>query len=165
MTRFVTLTLLLIAPLGLVYPAMAQSNRSHEHHAEKTELTLNKGKKWQTDAPLREGMANIKQEFAKHLSDIQANKVSDVIYLQLADASNSEINKIFQNCKLPKDADAQLHTVLVGMLAGVGQMKSGQDNGAKHEGALQVVKGLEQYAAHFDHPDWQKLTKSSSSRP
>ena len=62
---FVALTVLSLAAAG---PALAAAD-AHEHHHGTTpaSLQLNAGKKWQTDAPLRAAMGQIRQSMAAAL--------------------------------------------------------------------------------------------------
>lgn len=50
---------------------------------------------------------------------IHANQVSGADYSQLADNMNTPFAHIVANCKLPAEADAQLHIVLANMMQGV----------------------------------------------
>ena len=69
---FVALTVLSLAAAG---PALAAAD-AHEHHHGMTpaSLQLNAGKKWQTDAPLRAAMGQIRRSMAAALHAIHANK-------------------------------------------------------------------------------------------
>ena len=129
------------AALALSGPVLA-ADEHHHHGTEGAKLVLNQGKKWQTDAPLRQGMSNIRAAVASGTKP-QA----------LAGRVNAEVAYIVQNCKLPEDADAQLHRVIAELLAGADEMKGGH----AHEGAERVVKALNQYGRFFDHPGWRKL--------
>jgi hypothetical protein len=136
----VSAAIALASALALGGPVIA----AEEHHHEGTvgaKLVLNQGKKWQTDAPLRTGMANIRTALA-----------SGGKYAALAERVNAEVAYIVQNCKLPEDADAQLHLVIAELLAGADEMKGEH----AREGAERVVKALNAYGRFFDHPGWRK---------
>jgi hypothetical protein len=131
----------LTAALALGGAAFAAEEHDHQGAAE-AKLVLNHGKKWQTDAPLRKGMENIRAAMAgkaKHAAK--------------AERVNAEVAYIVQNCKLPKDADAQLHLVIAELMAGAEEMKGDH----ARDGAGRVVKALNQYGRFFDHPGWRKL--------
>ena len=66
----------------------------HDHGAAPARLELNNGKKWETDAPLRQGMENIRgaMEAARH--GIHDKKYSAAQYGALAKKVNGEVNGI-----------------------------------------------------------------------
>ena len=80
---------------------------SHDHAASEAKLVLNQGQKWPTDAPLRQGMENIRSAVAKGMKDEA-----------LAKAVETEVAGIVQNCKLEPEADEQLHIVIAELMAG-----------------------------------------------
>jgi hypothetical protein len=108
---------------------------SHEHAAGEARLVLNQGKKWQTDAPLRQGMENIRSAVAKGLQNEA-----------LAKTVETEVAGIVQNCKLEPAADEQLHIVIADLLAG-----------AEAKDAGRVKQALNAYGEHFDHAGWKRL--------
>ena len=136
--------------------ALAASGQGHDGHtAGAMELKLDHGKKWQTDAALQKGMAEIRRTVATSLDKIHHGKASAADYVALADAVERQVDYITQNCKLPADADAELHVVIGEMLEGIETMRKGPD---RTEGALKLVTALDGYGDYFDHPGWQKLT-------
>jgi hypothetical protein len=133
--------------------AAAGESHEHGHAAGEAKLVLDHGKKWQTDAPLRQGMGNIRAVVARDVKAIHADKATPKQYQALADKVKGEVAYIVQNCKLPEDADAQLHLVIAELLAGAEAMKGEHPR----EGAEQVAKALNQYGQFFSHPGWKKL--------
>jgi hypothetical protein len=129
------------AALALGGAAFA-AEEHHHHGAAEAKLVLDHGKKWQTDAPLRKGMENIR-----------AAMVAKGKYAAKAERVNAEVAYIVQNCKLPEDADAQLHLVIAELMAGADEMKGEH----AREGAGRVTKALNDYGKFFDHPGWRKL--------
>jgi hypothetical protein len=133
---------------------------AHEHaHAQAGShaaegLTLNKGKKWPTDAPLRAGMTTIRNELQTAMKPIHENTYSADQYSALAGKIEAQIGSIVANCKLAPEADAQLHVVLSQITAGTDLMKK---SGSGLAGATKTFQGLESYAQYFDHPDWKPL--------
>ena len=117
-------------------PAFAAGGAdSHDHAAGEAKLVLNQGKKWETDAPLRQGMENIRSAVAKGMnSDALAKKVE------------AEVAGIVQNCKLEPAADEQLHIVIADLLAA-----------AEARDAGRVKQALNAYGEHFDHAGWKRL--------
>ena len=122
--------------------AAAGESHEHGHGAAEAKLVLNHGKKWQTDAPLRKGMENIRAVLATRQKPEA-----------MAELVNAEVAYIVQNCKLPEDADAQLHLIIAELLAGAEAMKGEH----AREGAERVTKALDEYGRFFDHPGWRKL--------
>ena len=122
--------------LAFAAPAFAAGEvHSHDHAAGEAKLVLNNGKKWQTDAPLRQGMENIRAVVAKGAKDEA-----------LAKAVETEVAGIVQNCKLEPEADEQLHIVIAELMAG-----------AEAKDAERVAKALNAYGEHFDHAGWKRL--------
>lgn len=139
-------------------PALAAGEaHGHGHGAEQAKLTLNHGKKWQTDAPLRQGMDNIRAALAGDLKTIHANKASAKQYETLAAKVEGEVAYVVQNCKLEPEADAQLHLVIAEVLGGAGAMQGKEQGVTPRDGAVRVVKALNEYGKYFDHPGWRKL--------
>lgn len=137
----------------------AQHHDGHEHHADAPmQLALRAdGTKWPTDAPLRRGMEQIRQRIGAVLVGIHAGKLTAAQYGKLAEEVRGEINAVIANCKLDPQADAQLHIVVGEMLAGADKMTRKSASG-RQRGAIAVVKALEDYAAHFEHPGWRPLS-------
>ena len=137
----------------------AESPHSHASSpaGEKLELKLNQGKKWETDKPLREGMQNIKKLLESDMTAIHEEKLSEASYSTLSQKITVELNKIFKNCKLKAAADAMLHLILAQVMKGAAQMKSEQQSSGRLDGAVTVMKALDQYAQFFDHPGWKPI--------
>jgi hypothetical protein len=143
--------------LGLAFsgPALAAGEHGHGGHgAAAVELTLKNGQKWPTDEPLRKGMSAMRTVMAASLERIHANQFTPTDYVALASRLQEQVDYVTANCKLPKDADAQLHIVLAEVLEGIDAMKAGK-NGSK--GAERTVGALEAYGRHFDDPSWRPL--------
>ena len=67
---------------------------------------------------------------------------------QVTFSEQEQVDFVVANCKLPEEADAQLHVVLAEILEGVDTMRAGAD---RLGGARRVVRALEAYGRHFDH--------------
>lgn len=143
--------------LGLAVTGLAAAEKAahkHDHGVASAKPTLNEGRKWPTDEPLRNGMENIRNTMDAALHDIHEGKLSAAKYGGLAKKVNGEIGHIVANCKLEPKADSQLHLVLADILDGVEAM----EGKAKREaGAVKVVGALEKYGIYFDHPNWQPI--------
>jgi hypothetical protein len=131
----------------------AEPTHSHAHGESEATLTLDHGQKWQTDAPLRQGMGNMRAAMSKALPAIHGNKLDRAGYDALAGKLEGEMAYVVTNCKLDPQADAQLHIVLAQIGGGIEQMKAAQGE----NGAVAVVTALNAYGEHFDHPGWKPL--------
>lgn len=149
------------AALGLTNGSVgAQHEHEHGHDhdtatAAITNLKLDGGEKWPTDASLRKGMAEIHAAFEADHPAIHAGRQTDAQYDALAARIEAQVNDIVANCKLPPAADANLHYVIADLLQGVGLMR-GQDAGrTRHDGATLVHGALRAYGQYFDDPHWK----------
>ncbi len=147
--------LILATTLALSVAPVCAADKAHEHDAHGTAtLKLNNGQKWKTDAPLRQGMTNIKAAMQPHLHAIHENKLKAASYQALAKRTNTQIAFMVESCKLAPEADAQLHLIIAELGAAVEAM-SGKDKAqSRQNGALQLVHALESYGEFFDHPGW-----------
>lgn len=139
------------------FPLLAGEKYAHNDHGSSA-LQLDSGKKWETDAPLRKGMAGIRDAMASRLGEIHAGKLKKTQYAELSEEISAHTNSIFKNCKLSPKADAQLHLVLSQILGGNQQMKSAESIHDRRAGAIKIFDALQLYPKYFDHPDWKPLT-------
>ncbi|QDX80124.1 hypothetical protein B9N43_01940 [Denitratisoma sp. DHT3] len=156
------LGLLAAVGLSLGGALAAEHHHGHDHHAAAPARPTLKadGTKWTTDAPLRNGMEQIRTRMGAALADIHGGRLTAAQYRKLSGDVRGEVNTIIASCKLDPQADAQLHTVIGEMLAGAEKMTE-KSKAGRQRGAVAVVKGLEDYAAYFEHPGWQPLTAES----
>lgn len=155
--RLPALAGIMIALVANSYAAAEISGHQHAPGTSPSQLQLNAGKKWATDAPLRQGMANIRGAVAGALPAIHGNQLSAAQYRKLAEKINGEVGAIVTHCKLEAQADAQLHLIIAELLHGAETMRVGPKNAKRQSGALQVLDALKKYAAYFDHPGWQPI--------
>jgi hypothetical protein len=145
--------LVLGVALGLSGPASAATG--HEGHgAAGVEMKLDNGRKWQTDAPLRQGMGEIRVAIAAALPRIHEGRFAAADYVALGERVQQQLDYVVANCKLPEEADLQLHIALAKILEGIGALK---EPSGQVEGVLAIVAALAAYGEHFDHPGWQPL--------
>ncbi|HEU5283191.1 MAG TPA: hypothetical protein VFU53_05235 [Burkholderiales bacterium] len=152
--RWLALWLVLLglaSPLATM-PAAAQ----HQHDAGAHALKLDNGKRWETDAPLRQGMTAIRDALSAHHPAIHANQETAGRYKSLAGTIDGQIAYIVQNCKLAPEADGQLHIILADIIAGADLMK-GADRAKRREGAVMIVDAFEKYPQYFEHPGWRAI--------
>jgi hypothetical protein len=102
LTAALAATTLAATPTNLAaVPALAQS-RSHDAAAP-TKLSLNQGRKWATDAPLRHGMSRIRALFDPQLAAAHAGRVSPAQYTTLAGQVETEVGSIVAVAKAVND--------------------------------------------------------------
>lgn len=138
---------------GSVGAGLAAEPHDHGQSAD-VQLKLDNGKKWQTDDALRRGMGEIRQAMAASLKPIHENKFSPVKYDALVADVQKQVDYVVGNCKLPEEADAQLHIVLEQILDGINEMKAPAQ---KQQGAVKIVKALDSYGKYFDHAGWKPI--------
>ncbi len=138
--------------------AQHEHQPGHEHEASSAavaSLTLDGDRKWPTDASLRSGMAAIHAAFEADHPAIHAGTETNEQYMALAAKIESQVNTIVANCKLPPEADANLHYVIADLLQGVSLMRGEDPERSRHDGAARVHGALRAYPQYFDDPDWQ----------
>lgn len=139
-------------------PDVAAQDHKHEHGPTATtaKLQLNAGKKWETDAPLREAMNAIRQELAASLHGVHENRLSNKEYSILAQKIERGVSDIVAKCKLEPKADAQLHLIVAELLASADAMQ-GKSKATPGAGALQAVRAVNEYGKYFKHSGWKPL--------
>lgn len=151
--------ILLTAMLGLA--AASQAATQHEDHAAHGQgavtLQLNAGKKWETDAPLRQSMEKIRQTMEAALHDIHENRLAAAGYGKLAQQVEHEVGAIVSNCKLEPKADAQLHLIVADLLAGAEQMAGKVKKTKRQSGTVKVIGALDNYAKYFDDASFRPI--------
>jgi hypothetical protein len=130
-------------------PVQAQS---HSHDASASALSLDHGRKWATDAPLRDGMGRIRALVEPQLAAAHAGKLSQAQYTALAGQVETAVGGIVANCKLEPKADAVLHIVIAEIGAGTDVMAGKVAKQRPAQGLVQVAKAINDYGAHFDDP-------------
>lgn len=148
----ITLAALSLTPTWAVETA-------HDHHKSEqtTTLHLNAGKKWDTDAPLRKSMAEIRQLMAKDLQAIHNNKLPAKDYKKLAARIEAAVATIIKQCKLPQAADEQLHLIVAELLAAAEQMAGKAHTGEARDGAIKVLGTLSNYERYFNDTSFKAL--------
>jgi len=147
---------LLFCAFSLTSLHAAGPAQHHDHdHAPKA-LTLDHGKKWASDAPLRQRMNNLRKLFAEAAPAMHKGSLSAAGYKALGEKTEAEVAGIVAECKLAPQADAMLHLVIAELLAG-SDLMTGKAGGQPAAGAKRAVTALNQYGRHFEHPGWQPL--------
>jgi hypothetical protein len=144
----------LAAPMAMAEPEHGHGNghgHSHDHaQAAVGQLKLDDGGKWATDAPLRAGMAAILSAFDADHAAIHSGTATNAQYEALAGRIEAQVNSIVANCRLPAEADANLHYVIADLSQGVSLMRGGDPARTRHDGAALVHGALRAYEEFFD---------------
>ena len=125
---------------------------AHQHGHQAADLQLDHGQRWQTDAPLREGMERIRAAVAAAADHTNAtgglNASSGKV---LADEIDAGIAYMVTHCRLAPQADANLH-ILIGQMAEAATLAREPN---ESPGALaQMRAALDTYSHYFAHPGW-----------
>ncbi len=152
----ILLSLGIALPLALSsVPALAQT---HDHgHAASAALTLDHGRKWDTDAPLRQAMGNLARAVSQNLPAAHAGTLTDAQYDALGAQANREFAYIVENCKLTPQADAVLHVILGDMVNGAEAIGGKQADQPRSGGVVRLAQALNRYGEYFNHPGWQDI--------
>jgi hypothetical protein len=140
---------MLLAAAAVLFAAAAVAAENafwHRHAAAEPSLVLDQGRRWPTDPPLRQGMENIRAALSKGMN-----------YEALAIEVRGEVAAIVQNCRLEPAADAQLHVLLIQLLAGAEAMEGKVQGESSRAGADRIARALNAYGRHFDHAGWRDL--------
>ena len=142
---------------ALSAPALAQT-ATHDHGAAAPhKLTLNQGRKWTTDEPLRAGMGRIRGLVEPQLGAAHAGKLTSAQYRELATQVETEVGGIVANCKLEPKADAMLHLVIADIGAGTDAMAGKDAQTRPALGLVKVAQAVNQYGSHYDHPGFKPI--------
>ena len=153
------------AGAGAEQPAATGHQAEHHAHGDAaaplvSRLELDKnGQRWPTDASLRAGMADIRAAFDADHPAIHAGRQTDAQYDALAGRIEGHVNTIVAQCKLPPEADAQLHYVVGDLLQGVSLMRGSDPSRTRHDGAHRVHVALNAYGRYFDDPAWAEAAQ------
>ena len=135
----------LAAGLGIASPAVVAQHQ--DHHPATAEAPA---QRFATDAILRENMRGIRKsvDALAHYEHGHAGPEQAAI---LAGNIEDHVNDIIANCKLPPDADAALHAVIVPLMRNAGALKA---NPAKPGPVVAMRESLAQYRRQFDDPEF-----------
>lgn len=138
--------------------AHAQDQHAHDVHGGEalvSQLQLNEGRQWPTDATLRESMARIRKTFDAEHPAIHAGRETDAGYTKLATQLEKQVNAMVASCHLAPDVDAQFHYIVADLLQGASWMRGADGARTRHEGAALVHGALTAYGKYFDDPSWR----------
>lgn len=133
----------------VVGTANAASNE-HAHHAQQAAAPAASGQ-WATDEGLREGMTRLRNAVDKALPQDAAKPLSAKTAIQLQKDVDAAVSYMIANCKLPGEADAALHGLLIDLLKGAEALS---EEAEREQGAEQIVATLKRYPEVFAAPHW-----------
>ena len=147
-----------VAALALGADRFAFAEDEHHHHAagEPKKLSLDHGKKWATDEPLRANMTAIRAALSEKKAAIHHGTLAPDDYKALGTTIEAKVATIVAECKLAPAADANLHVVVAELLAAADTMQ-GKSSTTPAAGASQAVQAVNRYGKYFDHPGWKAL--------
>lgn len=147
-----------VTAAALNVPAVAAQTAAHDHAATTPhKLTLNHGRKWATDEPLRAGMGRIRSLVEPQLGAAHAGKLTPAQFRELAVQVQAEVGGIVANCKLEPEADAMLHLLIADLSAAADTMSGKNAKVRPALGLVNVAEAINQYGSHFDHPDFTPI--------
>ena len=146
-----------LAMLSVGAAAAEDPHQEHQGERGRPALTLDDGRKWSTDAPLRHGMEEIRALIAARHATARTGKPLPGGDAEVGARIDAQIGSIVQHCKLPPRADAALHVVLGEIMAGSRALQDKEPATSPDAGAAKVESALVAYATHFDHPGWKPV--------
>lgn len=137
---------------GLGLLAVAQSPVAQEHagHAKPAAAAPLPAQRWKADADLQEGMRKIRQA-VEELHGHELGQMDRAGALARVASIRDAGTFIFTHCKLPPDADASLHGILVPLLGAAQRL--GDDPQAIAAVAT-MRDAMADYPRYFDDPGW-----------
>lgn len=146
---------LLLALGGMTIAHAQEQSHEHERHADpdgdRLDLTRPDSGKWASDESLRQGMSGLRAAFEPHHAAYREGDFDSEQAEELAATVEDKVNFMFANCRLPADADAELHKLLA---AALGAARSLRESDDLHAGLHQLHRVLKTYPEFFDHPGW-----------
>ncbi|QJR16255.1 hypothetical protein [Usitatibacter palustris] len=134
----------------------SHESRSQEAHSTSGVITLDRGRKWATDEPLRRHMDTIRAVLDGKRGAIRAGALDAEARRRLGAAIEKEVAGIVADCKLSPAADGNLHIVIADLVAAANILQD-PAKGNSVRGAEQAIRAANLYGAYFDHPGWKRL--------
>ncbi|WP_068803602.1 hypothetical protein [Thauera phenolivorans] len=153
------LTAVALAFTAVAGPGLA-AGESHEHDSHAPALKLDAaGHKWQTDAPLREGMQKIRASVERELPAVHAGTLAPAASEALGGAVEAQVAYIVANCKLTPQADEVLHGIIAELGEAADLLAGKTAVTDRSAGAARLVSALDDYGRYFDHPGWTPIER------
>lgn len=138
----------LVVGLGVfaVPPAAAQH---HDRHPVSNQTTKTPVQRFATDAVLRENMRGIRKS-VDALAHSEHGHLDPQQVALLARNIEGHVNDVVGNCKLPPDADAALHAVIVPLMRNAAALKA---DPARSGPITAMRSALDEYRRRFEDPE------------
>lgn len=138
----------LVCAIAAPSHAMA-APQDHAHHAALPPAAA-PAQRWATDAPLRQGMADIRAAVAA-LQHYEHGHLGAQQAVTLATQVEGHVAYLVANCKLEPQADAALHGIIAQLMQGSSALKANP----KDMAAIATMRqALQDYPRQFDDPGW-----------
>jgi len=147
--------IILFSASASVFAEKLSQQHSHQHDSATQSLSLNNAAKWQIDQSLHLGMTKIQNVLSANLDAIHNNTLPAQQYVVLAKQVDQQLNYLFAHCKLPAEADAQLHILLAKIMRGSALMKNSE---SQKQGAVVIIQTLDDYPIYFNDASWQAFS-------
>lgn len=149
--KFVPIAAAVAVAVLLVLVGREHFHESHSHdHEGAAELSLNEGRKWETDEPLRTGMLRI-HALMRPTVGAPAQGMDAGRAKAIASGVRREVAYLIDNCKLAPKADAVLHVLIADLQEGAEALEK---EVSSSRGIALIGRALERYPEYFEHPDW-----------
>jgi hypothetical protein len=152
----VALVLAVLAAAGWFHFHGAHATHHHDAHGTSA-LSLNEGRRWETDLPLRTGMQRIRDAVEPVLQARATGPITRDAAKTLAASIQENVNYLIENCKLAPQADATLHVLITELLTAAALLA---ENPGSLDAVSQLRDALKKYPEYFDHPGWKPLAAS-----
>lgn len=140
MKAFIAFTLLAIAGVAGM-PAWAEDRAGPPATQEDAAAA-----RYPTDAPLREGIRNIRAA-VEGLGEYEAGRTGPTEAVRLAGEIEENVRFIIGRCKLPPEADAALHAIIVPLMQNAGTLKN---DPTRRDAITAMRAALREYERQFD---------------
>ena len=156
MTRISAVLGIAFVTLGIAVPVLAMPHSDSSHAAHEARLAFDQGRKWATDEPLRRHMGEIRAALSQRSGDILAGRLTDRQAQDLGTLIEARVALIVTDCKLPPEADANLH-LIVADLVEAAEILQGRTKQKPQRGTAIAARAAQMYATYFDHPGWKPV--------
>lgn len=128
-------------------PVVKAAETSHEHESAATGLTLNNGKKWNSDEPTNRNVADLKAIVARF--DAKSNKaVGD--YTAFASEFGTGLDKMIKECRMQGPDHEALHQWLEPLLAKTADLKKATTEAEAATLFHGIHERLNEYNTYFE---------------
>ena len=134
----------------------AVAAQPHDHNGQDEAaftITLNDGAKWQGDQNMITGMTAIHATMGANLDAVHDDSLSPDAAATMAAEVQDQVDFMVENCVLEPAVDEQFHVILGEVLGGISSLNAGEVDA----GAVTIVRALNAYGEHFEHPGWQSF--------